>query len=46
MKAVELVDHWSERADRHACELDGADLRLLDRFLLAAQLHRRVHLHR
>ncbi len=42
---VEIVDHRAERAARNAGELDGADLRLLDGFLLAAELHRRVHLH-
>ena len=26
-------------------ECDGADLRLFDRFFLAAELHRRIHLH-
>ena len=36
---VEFVDHRTERADRDAGEGDGADLRLLDRFLFAAELH-------
>ena len=42
---VEVVDHRAERADADARELDGADLRLLDRFLLAAELHGGIHLH-
>ena len=42
---VEIVDHRAEHADRNARKGDGADLRLLDRFLLAAELHRRIHLH-
>src|SRR6266852_2174334 len=42
---VEIVDHRPERADADPRELNGADLGLLDRFLLAAELHRAVHLH-
>jgi hypothetical protein len=36
----------ADGADADAGELDGADLRLLDRLLLAAELHRGVHLQR
>jgi len=42
---VEIVDHRPDRADADAGKLDGADLRLLDRFLFAAKLHGGVHLH-
>ena len=40
---VEIVYHRAERADGNASERDGADLRLFDRFLFAAELHRRIH---
>jgi hypothetical protein len=41
---IEVVDHRPQRADADPGELQGADLRLLDRLLLAAELHRRIHL--
>jgi hypothetical protein len=43
---VELVDHRSHGADGDARDLQRADLGLLDHLLLAAQLHRRIHLDR
>jgi hypothetical protein len=41
---VEVVDDGPQRPDADPGELQGADLSLLDRLLLPAQLHRRVHL--
>src|SRR5438105_1431707 len=41
---VELIDDRAEGADADARDLDRADLRLLDRLLLASKLHRRIHL--
>ena len=41
---VEVRDHRSERADTDPDQRDRADLRLLDRLLFAAELHRGVHL--
>src|SRR5262249_1900209 len=40
---VKFVDHRTERADRNARKSDCTDLRLLDSFRFAAQLHRRIH---
>ena len=42
---VEVVDHRAERADTDARHRDRADLGLLDRLLLAAELHGGEHLH-
>jgi hypothetical protein len=41
---VDVVDDWPQRADAAADHLDRAELGLLDRLRLAAQLHRGVHL--
>ena len=41
---VELGHQRSHGTDADARDLQRADLRLLDHFLLAAELHRRIHL--
>jgi hypothetical protein len=41
---VELGNERSHRTDADAGHGEGADLRLLDHLLLAAELHRRIHL--
>jgi hypothetical protein len=42
---VDVVYNGAERADADAGELKRPELRLLNNLLLAAQLHRRKHLH-
>src|SRR6516165_1603633 len=41
---VEIVDHRADSADTHTRELQGADLRLFDCLLFAAELHRGEYL--